>query len=419
MFKDYQAQFGDTPQKIARKELGDPRLASEIIKINNLPPFDELPIFPVGKTIKIPDDKPDDKSQIVEFKTDTGKLKSLSITIADTNLELFDNFQYFEPLAGLRGGGIVCGYDPVVNTFHRDAFKFGRSFKIIANNTKLLTGYTMSPAPVYSKAFKGITILYKSTVHTMVRSDIAPNNFPLEFSAGQTLKQIAERIAGLFNIKVAVESNVSNIVFDDGDQSGVSVGVMENAFDFLVRICQSRGVIVRDTADGGLCLFRAEQKPPIAAFIDGETEGLEGIAAVYNYEILSKEYNLFSQYGSNNILGTAENSLLPLNIFKNVNMPNVSEGLAADIAKWRMLREVSSAFKLTIPVDDWYTPEGVRYQPGEFVDIQSPQNGIFERRTFIIESVQLILNKGQYEAILTCTIPAVYTGDSIDYLPMI
>ena len=418
MFKNYTIQILDTAQKIARKELGDPSKANEIIKINGMLP-DENEILIPGIIIKIPDSKPDDLSSPIDFDTDTGGLKSLSLSIGDNNLELFDNFQYVESLTGIRAGGFSCDYDPLNNKIHRDSFKFGKSFKIIANNKKLITGYTMTPAPIYSKDFTGITMLFKSAIHMMLRSDIAPNNFPLEFSPGQTLEQISQRICDMFNIKLTIDSNVSNIVLDDGDSSGVAIGVTENAFAFLVRICQSRGVLIKDNADGGLIIFRPILKPPITSFIDGLTEGIDSISVSYNYETLAKSYNLFSQYGNNAIFGNAENSLLPLNIFKNFDAPSVSAGIAENIAKWKMLREVSAMVKIIIPIGDWYTPEKKRYEAGDFIDIESPQNGIFERRTLIIESVNSVLNKDSYGGTLTCTIPEAYTGDNINWLPMI
>lgn len=418
MFKNYVVILGDTPQKIARKELGDPSKAGIISKVNGLPSGDSIPIIP-GIVIKIPDTKDSDLSSPITFDTDTGGLKELSINIDNNKLELFDRLVYVERLAGFRGGGISCDYDPINEKLHRESFKFGRDFSLIANREKIMTGYTMTPAPIYTPEKSGISLLFKSTIHTMIVSDIAPDNFPLEFTAGQTLKQIAGYICGLFGINVTVDSTVSNITFNDGDNTGVSVGVTENALAFLIRICQSRGVLIRDTADGGLFIFRAIDKPPIASFIDGETDGLEGIIANYNYENLAKNYGVFSQYGSNAVFGSAENKLFPLNIFKNINELSVSSGIASEIAKWKMLRELGQAVKIKIPIGDWYTPEKVRYAPGEFIDIQSPKNGIFERQTLIIEGIELNLSKNQYGAMLFCTIPEAYTGLNVSWLPMI
>jgi len=239
------------------------------------------------------------------------------------------------------------------------------------------------------------------------------DKYPLEFN-NQTLEQIANTIAGFFDLSVVFTEN-SGAAFER-----VAIETNKKPFAFLIELAQQRGFLISNTEKGELKFFKASTDlTQSTTLIAGKTP-LQSVKAQINPQSFYSSVTglAAAPYGFEAESVTVENPLL-----SGVNRPfvyKVTQDLTgADLqkaVKWKAGTMFAAALRYSISVQGWRDENGDLWRPNKFINLTAPRAFVNKETTFLIENVNL--NRGQSDtAELSLVLPESRRGEIPKTLP--
>lgn len=313
-------------------------------------------------------------------------------------------------------------YDSVASTF---SFKFDFNPKnqqeaealcvshfheadIIHNGETLITGFILSNVLVREAVKELVQIGGYSKPGVFEDCQIPPDLYPLQVD-GLTLKQVAEKIAARFRIKVVVDPLVTSEMQKVIEK--VTAQPTQTIKDFLTEMAIQRKIVISHDEHGNLLFTKAKTKQaPLFHIEDGAID--TKISMSFNGQPIHSHITVIKQSdidGGNAGQETVKNPYCPVAYVyrpKVITQTSGDDINTGDAVKQALAAELKNIV-LTIEIDRWDI-NGKIIRPNNIVTVKSPENFIYQKTNWFIESVQYKGNHERQTAILTCVLPEVY-----------
>lgn len=379
MYKELKKDKSTSWNDISRRVYGTPDKAGDLEKMNN---------NVTSGGVLAPQEE--------EEKESTGE--GLRLEKGEKVFTEFPEYTLIDNLGSIKGAVLI---------FNDDAehdFKFNESVKLYDDEGLFLKGYVANIQPCMDNRTKWIQVEVKSDAGVLLETDLP---YPLEF-VNLTLKQILTNIAGYFGIKIEF-SDVPEFdeIFKNEIGTSFTAGINEKTFNFMYRLCQSKGLLLTDTGDGLFVGKLDTEKQEKINFIENECLGVLSVKSRFYTDGLARYYEVNSQYPKS--MSATVTVPFPRPITKRFNSNDYNADNLAAIAAQIACKEIGEHFKVFIIIN-----EQKELKSGNLTIVQWESAYINEETEFIIESV---VKKVDYTQI-TLTLPCAYTGQIPEKLPL-
>jgi len=315
----------------------------------------------------------------------------------------------------VASGFRIAGYFDRTNANHRALFRPLEYNNIqlftSARNQKLITGTILNNSFTLESEQRLATVSGYTQTGILSDTKIHLEQYPIEYN-NLSLIQIAQRLLAPFGLFV-------NAVNDDGAASEVIDSIKadnsEPISEFLTNIAAQKNLILTHDEDGDLIITKANaEAAPIATY--DESIPATSISLRVNGQNVHSRITVLQEVDletDNAAESTIPNRIVPAfrptTQLQNVGTDNDTEAAARRVRS-KELRNIV----LTIRTDRWEwlnngTPQVMR--PNNIISVISPENYIFQRTKFFVETVKLFLDAKKQTAELTCVLPEVFTGE--------
>lgn len=254
-------------------------------------------------------------------------------------------------------------------------------------------------------------------------------HYPLE-SNNRSLIDIATRLCGIYNIKVSVSKNISNLVNTNVSVNQglkektdlqsleaksksvfgrTSASPTESIKDYLSKLCSQKNVILSHDANGNVILFQPEyDQKPAFFFTKGNTLEMQ---LSFNGQALHSEIDIVSQPSDDNegvsLTDKAINTLIPVYRPTTKILTSGEETDTKQAAKNELAAELK-AIQLTLKLQGIFDT----VYPGEIVNVHNHYIYCYAYNRFMIESIEYNFDEKEDTTVLNCLIPEAFTGGS-------
>lgn len=379
MYKELKKDKSTSWNDISRRVYGTPDKAGDLEKMNN---------NVTSGGVLAPQEE--------EQKESTGE--GLRLEKGEKVFTEFPEYTLIDNLGSIKGAVLI---------FNDDAehdFKFNESVKLYDDEGLFLKGYVANIQPCMDNRTKWIQVEVKSDAGVLLETDLP---YPLEF-VNLTLKQILTNIAGYFGIKIEFsDAPELDEIFKNEIGTSFTAGINEKTFNFMYRLCQSKGLLLTDTGDGLFVGKLDTEKQEKINFIENECLGVLSVKSRFYTDGLARYYEVNSQYPKS--MSATVTVPFPRPITKRFNSNDYNADNLVAIAAQIACKEIGEHFKVFIIIN-----EQKELKSGNLTIVQWESAYINEETEFIIESV---VKKVDYTQI-TLTLPCAYTGQIPEKLPL-
>lgn len=384
MYKEYTKSKSDTWDDISRKAYGTPEKGGDIAKMNNN--------IEEGKVLVLEEDET--SSDNVEI---TGEVY---IQHGENNYNDFSEFSLFDGLEAIKGASFIFN-----QTDKEYNFSFNDSVTVCDEEGLFLRGRVANIKPCLTDFANWIQVEVKSHAGILAETNM-PN--PFEF-ASLSVRGVLEQVAGYYNQKITFsdEPELSE-VFTNEIGTSFTAQETETAWQFMRRVCRSRGLLLTDTGDGLFVgRFKSDSQEKLN-LIDGECLGVKEIRGEFVTVGLARYYELNSQYPS---VDTATVQIpFPVPITKRIDSNDFNALNLQSTAKMFACKKIGEHFKVLVLLS-----ENLRKKSGDFVVLKNQKIKINKETDFVIESIE---RRHPDETLLILTLPCAYTYEIPEELPL-
>lgn len=327
-------------------------------------------------------------------------------------------------------------FDPA-NSDDRKLFIPGNNlpFQLLNGNEVLITGVLLN------NKFKSAPTKQLASIGGYSKAGVLDDcqnpttNYPLQFD-GLSLEQIAKKLVTPFGLTVTVAQVVQSdatMVYSYSQQMQPD----DTVKGFLTKLAIQKNIILSHDTLGNLLLTRADTKQaPFYDFNDGmpatdislDYDGQQlhsPITALGQAQIgtsNSSEDTIINPYVQTH-LDFMENARLntigsPTIAYGTGFRPKVSVQTSGNdndtklTARQLLSQELKSAIRLTINIDRW-TLNNKLVRPNSIITVTSPENFLYQKSRWFVESVDFRGNEKAQTAVLNCVLPECYNNDTV------
>lgn len=336
------------------------------------------------------------------------------------NVEFFNKFR------------VTLRYDSVGSTFsfehyfdpkikqHRILWQPGHFHVVRVEHAGelLITGFILSQTFGQTSKKQLSSISGYSLTGVLEDCQIPPSLYPLQ-SDGKTLGEITRRILGFFTtknapIKLIVDPEVAGKVNSSFEKT--TANETETIKGYLTKLAAQKNIVLSHTPEGNLLYTKAKTKTASIFHFTGGQPSVTRISLAYNGQGMHSDITIKKQAsseGGNAGEQTISNPYVPF--VRRPNVKNQSSGTDNDTgnAARNALSAELKGIVLTIELSTWFINDKI-IKPNNIISVTSPENYIFKKTNFFIESVDLIGDEKQNTATLTCVLPEVYNEDRVE-----
>lgn len=384
MYKVISKSKSDSWDDISRRAYGTPNKGGDIARMNNNLEEGDVLVLEESETDS-------DDVQI------TGEVY---IQHKNNSYKDFSEYTLFDGLEATKGAVFIFN-----ETDLNYEFSFNDSVVVCDEESLFLKGRIANIKPNLTKEASWIQIEVKSHAGILTET-VMPN--PFEFT-NRSIRGVLEQVAGYYNQKIEFSSEAElDEVFTNEIGTSFTAQKDETVWDFMKRICRSRGLLITDTGDG---LFIGRFKPNTEEklnLIDGECLGLEEIRAEFITVGLGRYYELNSQYPT---IDTATAQIpFPVPIIKRYDSNDFNALDLLTTAQRTACSEIGKHFKIYALLS-----ENLRLKSGDFAIIKNQKIKINKETDWVIEAVE---RRHPDVTFLTLTLPCSYTYQIPEELPL-
>ena len=383
MYKEFAKSESDTWDDIARRAYGTTEKAGDIEKMNNG--------IKSGNVLVLEESDSDENIEA------TGEV---FLRHGEQNDNDFSQYSLLDGMEAIKGALFIFNRTDV-----KYNFTFNDSAAVYDEEGLFLKGRIANIKPCLTKSANWFQVEVISHAGVLGKTKMP---YPLEFS-NVSIEEILTQVAGYYNQKIEFSSEPElKEVFVNEIGTSFTAEIGETVWDFMKRLCNSRGLILTDTGNG---LFVGRFKPNTEEklnLIDGECLGVEEIRAEFNTVGLARYYEVNSQYPETD---TATVQIpYPVPVTKRFNSNDYNAGNLDSIAAQFACRDIGEHFKLTYLLSENYP-----IRCGSFAIVKNEKILVNEETDFVIEN---IVRKHPDAAIITLTLPCKYTFEIPEKLPL-
>jgi prophage tail gpP-like protein len=225
-----------------------------------------------------------------------------------------------------------------------------------------------------------------------------------------TLVQRAESLAAPHGLSVIVADGV-----DPGGQfKRITAEKQDKEFDHLAGLARQRGVLISNTIHSDVFITQANTKgEPVGTIEEKFPPAQEYLIKFSGRDRYNSYKALSSTPRKSSSVVVKDNNIAG---FRNLTFtaPESTSGELTAAALWQRNKTIADALTLPFPVEGWYNPLGNLWEPNTLVTIVSATIGTEKGFTFLIRSVEYILDGSGRTAVLNIIPPQVYTKEDVD-----
>lgn len=339
-------------------------------------------------------------------------MSEMILKISGKKYDFFQSLEVKKTYNSIAYSFRFTGYFDEENSDHRkiyDPLSY-RSVSIFYDDVLILSGTILNVSTQHAATKQPATISGYSRSGVLQDSQIPIENYPLQ-SDGKTLREIAESLLDPFNIKLYVSERVEDDV--DKVYEVTTAKETDTILKYLTELCLQRNIVITSTPGGNVLLTRSVIKRP-SAIITEETA--VRITLVSNGQSMHSSITVIKQAGVN---ASNAGEATVNNPYVNVLRPLVkvqSSGDDIDTEKYaeRVVKSELRGIILNIELEGWLYPGTENLvNMGDIIYVLSPNNSIFRKTRFFVESVTYKGDSMSKTAILECVLPSVYDEEKI------
>ena len=384
MYKVISKSKSDSWDDISRKVYGTPNKGGDIARMNNNIEEGDVLVLEECET----------------ENTDVQVTGEVYIQHKNSIYKDFSEYTLFDGLEAVKGAVFIFN-----ETDLNYDFSFNESVTLCDEKGLFLKGRVANIKPSLTASANWVQVEVKSHAGVLTETDM-PN--PFEFT-NRSIRGVLEQVAGYYNQKIEFSSEPElDEVFTNEIGTSFTADKKEKVWDFMKRICRSRGLLLTDTGDG---LFIGRYKPNTAEklnLIDGECLGVEEIHANFVTVGLARYYEINSQYPK---IDTATVQIpFPVPITKRFDSNDYNALDLKTTGQRIACTEIGKHFKISVLLS-----ENKYLKSGDFAIVKNPKIKINKETNFVIEYVE---RRHPDSTFLILTLPCAYTYEIPEELPL-
>jgi len=380
MYKIITKSSDESYDNIARRVYGSPEKAGDILKLNNNIESGEILVCA------------EDDSTLTENK-------EVTLVTDDNSYNKFPAYRLIDGLNAIKGAIFVFNKENGNFTF-----KIGQNVSVYDEEGLFFNG-RIANIKNYKTPHENVMQLEIKSNAGILLDSVLP--YPLEFS-NLSVKNILSNIVQLFGQEITFSDEKElEEVFSNEIGVSFSAHLNESAFDFMNRICLSRGLLLTDT---GTKLFAGRFKENTEEKINLIADECTGLAEMYrliNGDGLARFYEVNSQFPQSD----TEIITIPYSVpvTKRFNSNDYNSSDLKTLGERIVCREIGKCFNLIAVLN-----ENKLIKSGSFATVKNSDAGIDEETTFVIKKVE---RSHPDKTVLTMTLPCAYTFNLPDTIP--
>lgn len=291
------------------------------------------------------------------------------------------------------------------NTAHRKLFKplqyktvelYNDADTLIFTGTILTHGFTSSAAPNL------LSLAGYSLPGVLEDATVPVSNYPLE-SINRSLKDVAERLLGLFGLKLIIDESASTSAAAIYKKSVASP--TDTIKTYLAKLTSQRNLVLSHNAKGQVIIYKPSEAKPVYFF---NSENTISMKLDVNGQALHSEISVIRQPSEDNAgvstADTVTNELIP--VFRPLTKI-LSSGEDTDVknAADNQLANELKAINLTINLN---RIENIN--PGAVVEVLNPELFIFNKTKFMVIDAVIKSDAGSEVSELKLVLPETFTA---------
>jgi prophage tail gpP-like protein len=348
----------------------------------------------------------------------------VALLIQSQQWHYFDDLEVHLGLDSHPTVGFTAPFDPrrpeLRATFK--PFQF-RPLEVLISGDPLFTGVLVDVAPRTGPDATTLTCSGYSRAAMLEDVNLPADKVPFQ-AAGLSLKQIAERVAGVYGVGVIMdgpEGASFRSVKTRSKRLDTKLEHDQKLGDFLAQLAKQRGLVITSTTRGDL-LFQESVKPgnPVARFVEGEPP-IVGITPTFSPQEYYSEITGFTsaKRGSGGSKFTQRNERLAGGVLRalSFHLDDIEKGDAPKAVAAKMGRMFANCFSITLQLPTWRDPSGALWSPNTTVLLTAPGAMVYAETELLVRDVFLKRSNGEQTATLGCVLPGVFSGDIPAKLP--
>lgn len=309
----------------------------------------------------------------------------------------------------------------------RDAFRpcSYTPMTLTRGNVPLFSGFIIDPNPVMQSDASTVSVNAYSRAAILEDSNLPAEHQPFE-ARGLTLPQVAERLAGVYGIGVAIYGYGGapfHKVNTKRYRSTVDTKVDQETKidDFLVELAKQRGY-VRTSDHNGDLLFWHSAKPgnPVARLRQG-TPGVTEVIPTFSPRDYYSEITGYTagKRGVTSSSFTQRNNRLSGVVLRAMSfrLDDVEKGDAPTAVAAKYGRMLANACTYVVHVPSWRGPHGRVWAVNETVTLEAPLAMVYGEYEFLVRDVYLKENNHERTASLGLVVPESFRGEIPKRMP--
>ncbi len=295
-------------------------------------------------------------------------------------------------------------------TFRPFSFK---PLDVLIGGERLFTGTLVGVAPTVEPDSRTLQASGYSLPGVLVDAMEPASAFPLELS-GLTLRQIAEKLVEPWGLSVQMEAP------DGAPFRRVAINPDQRVYSFLVDLAQQRGLVISDTAEGGVRFLQSSPGgEPVAWLREGE-QPLLNVSPSFDPQSYFSEITGLAKtrVGRGGTKYTVQNDRLSGVLRPHTFTLGDTDGADVPAAtRAKLGRMFGNALAVQADVPTWRTNDGALWQPNSTLILEAPGAMIFRETEFLIRTVTFHQEKKSQSATLGLVLPGAFSGEIPEVLP--
>lgn len=310
--------------------------------------------------------------------------------------------------------------------------------KLYHNGELILTGMMLSQAFNHSPT-KNLTaiggysitgILEDSSIPTNSAIDIAISVGNLKIKPGEikpycplqsdglSLRQIAEKLLAPFKISMVVDSDVSSQMDEIFGES--TAEPKDSIKSYLTALATQKNIIITHDANGNLVFTKIKPNLKSIFYFNVPKGGLPGvkIGLHFNGQQMHSQITVIKQADvddDNAGESTVTNPYVPFIFRPKTIIQTSGNDIDTELAAKNALAEELRNLSVTVKLDRWVINDKI-IRPGSIISIRDPENYIFNKTDFLIESIDFIGNQREEICTMHCVLPESYNQGTPKYI---
>ncbi len=240
---------------------------------------------------------------------------------------------------------------------------------------------------------------------------------PLQ-SDGLSLRQISEKLLAPFKLTMIVDPDVSAAMDEVFGES--TAEPKDSIKSYLTELATQKNIIITHNAKGNVVFTKIKTDLKPIFYFNVPKGGLPGvdIGLHFNGQQVHSQITVVKQADvddENAGESTVTNPYVPFIFRPKTIIQTSGNDLDTELAAKNALADELRNLSVTVKLDRWIINNKI-IRPGSIISIKDPENYIFNKTDFFIESIDFTGNQREETCTMHCVLPECYNGGVPKYI---